>query len=213
MVFARHKDLLLCSLASRHNCPTKVEYASSHPHPYAFSGNKLLRVIGEQVNIEVETLNEPFVLAISLDKASEEPLHQQISEPLRTMILNNELNPGQLLEDEVGMAKRLDTSHYGTPRLQNLADAGLLSTPARSPAPGSPLPPTCRKVSLTSLFDDLKDAGLGPETEILQYKIQFAGPETASLLDCDDDSEVVHIKEAPLQPRAPCRPHQYSHGI
>lgn len=80
------------------------------------------------MNIEVETLNEPFVLAISLDKASEEPLHQQISEPLRTMILNNELNPGQLLEDEVGMAKRLDTSRTTVRRaFQNLADAGLLS--------------------------------------------------------------------------------------
>ncbi len=75
------------------------------------------------MNIEVETLNEPFVLAISLDKASEEPLHQQISEPLRTMILNNELNPGQLLEDEVGMAKRLDTSRTTVRRaFQNLAD-------------------------------------------------------------------------------------------
>ena len=146
------------------------------------------------MNIEVETLNEPFVLAISLDKASEEPLHQQISEPLRTMILNNELNPGQLLEDEVGMAKRLDTSRTTVRRaFQNLADAGLLSR-QRGVGTRVTLPPIHRKVSLTSLFDDLKDAGLEPETEILQYKIQFAGPETASHLDCDDDSEVVHIK-------------------
>lgn len=112
------------------------------------------------MNIEVETLNEPFVLAISLDKASEEPLHQQISEPLRTMILNNELNPGQLLEDEVGMAKRLDTSRTTVRRaFQNLADAGLLSR-QRGVGTRVTLPPIHRKVSLTSLFDDLKDAGL-----------------------------------------------------
>ena len=29
--------------------------------------------------------------------------------------------------------------------------------------------PIHRKVGLTSLFDDLKDAGLDPETEILEY--------------------------------------------
>ncbi len=104
------------------------------------------------MNIEVETLNEPFVLAISLAKVSEEPLHQQISDPLRTTIFNNEFSPRVTL------------------------------------------PPIHRKVSLTSLFDDLKDAGFEPETEILQYEIQFASPEAASLLDCEDDCEIARIK-------------------
>ncbi len=104
------------------------------------------------MNIEVETLNEPFVLAISLDKVSEEPLHQQISDPLRTKIFNNEFSPRVTL------------------------------------------PPIHRKVSLTSLCDGLKNAGFEPETEILQYEIQFASPEAASLLDCEDDCEIARIK-------------------
>ncbi len=125
------------------------------------------------MNIEVETLNEPFVLAISLDKVSEEPLHQQISDPLRTKIFNNEFSPRVTL------------------------------------------PPIHRKVSLTSLFDDLKDAGFEPETEILQYEIQFASPEeAASPLDCEDDCEIARIKRLRIQPRTPTKhPQQHPCGI
>ncbi len=54
--------------------------------------------------------------------------------------------------------------------------------------------PIHRKVGLTSLFDDLKDAGLDPETEILEYKVELADAETANLLECDEGTEVVHLK-------------------
>ncbi len=134
------------------------------------------------------------MLAISLDKDSEEPLHQQISEPIRTMILNNEITPGQLLEDEVSMAERLETSPTTVRRaFQNLANADLLSHQDGFGTRVS-LPSIRREVGLTSLFDDLKKAGLEPETKVLQYKVEFAGAETASFLDCNDDDEVVHIQ-------------------
>ncbi len=54
--------------------------------------------------------------------------------------------------------------------------------------------PIHRKVGLTSLFEDLKEAGLHPETEILTYTAESADADIADLLGCDEDTEVVHLK-------------------
>ncbi|MFT3945182.1 MAG: GntR family transcriptional regulator [Ancrocorticia sp.] len=56
------------------------------------------------------------------------------------------------------------------------------------------LEPIYREAGITSLFDDLKKAGFNPTTEVLEYTVAPAGAEIASLLDCDDNDEVVHIK-------------------
>ncbi len=145
------------------------------------------------MNTETKTLDEPFVLAISLDQDSEEPLDLQISEPIRAMILNKELAPGQILEDEVTMAERLEISRTTVRRaFQNLTDADLLS--GQGGGTRVTLPSIHREVGLTSLFDDLENAGFEPGTKVLQYKVECAGTETASLLDCDDNDQVVYIQ-------------------
>lgn len=56
------------------------------------------------------------------------------------------------------------------------------------------LPSIHRKVGLTSLFEDLKEAGLDPETEILEYEVKLADPDISGLLECKEGTEVVHLK-------------------
>lgn len=56
------------------------------------------------------------------------------------------------------------------------------------------LSPIQRKAGVTSLFDDLKEAGLDPQTTVLQYNMESADAEIAALLECNDTEDVVHIK-------------------
>lgn len=56
------------------------------------------------------------------------------------------------------------------------------------------LSPIQRKAGVTSLFDDLKEAGLDPQTTVLQYNMESADAEIAALLECSDTEDVVHIK-------------------
>lgn len=134
-------------------------------------------MFGDQVNTEVEALNESFTLAISMDNDSEEPLHQHISGPIQTMVVDNRLDslpltarhPSQSLTTEEPLQPNGSAAHFA-------------------------LPPIHRKVSLTSLFEDLKDAGLHPKTKILEYKAELADAKIAELLECDEGTEVVHLK-------------------
>ncbi len=138
----------------------------------------------------VEALNEPFIFARSLDEGGNAPLRQAISQHTRVKIERDDYSLDQMLEDEASLTKRLETSRTTVHR----ALRGLQhSLPTRKHNVCN-LPSIHRQVSLTSLFDDLKDAGFEPETEILEYKIETAGSEIASFLDCDDDREVVHMK-------------------
>ncbi|MFT3945180.1 MAG: GntR family transcriptional regulator [Ancrocorticia sp.] len=68
------------------------------------------------------------------------------------------------------------------------ADAGTNTNTVSKPLP------IRREVGLTSLFDDLKSAGLDPETEVLEYKTQLAGPHMSAFFNGGDEEEIVHIK-------------------
>lgn len=145
------------------------------------------------MTIVVEGINEPFIFASSLDEGGKAPLSDAISAHTRVKVQNDDYTLEQMLKDEASLTKRLKTSRTSVHRalwsLQYGAPARTHVTDARDA-----LPPIHRQVSLTSLLGDLKEAGFEPETEILEYKIEAAGPEIASFLDCDDDCEVAHIK-------------------
>lgn len=137
--------------------------------------------------------SQSFALTVTLDRESPIPLHEQISTPLEQLILSGELTPGQLIEDEVSMAKRLNVSRPTTRRaLQDLVSRGLLT---RRRGVGTHVTPTHlrRPQSLSSLQDDLTQAGLTPTTTVVNYEVRLANNEDASLLHIPEGSEIVSV--------------------
>ena len=141
-------------------------------------------------------LKKPYTPWIALDKHSGEPLYQQIARPLEALINSGQLEPGQLIEDEVSLAQRLNVSRPTARRaFQDLVTKGLL---VRKRGAGTRVTPTQvrRSLSLTSLNDDLVKAGFEPTTKVLSYEISLAGEVEAKMLELPSGSEIVHIKRA-----------------
>lgn len=131
---------------------------------------------------------------IHLDRTSPVPLYHQIAEPIESMILSGALPPGTRLEDELSMARRLRVSRPTARRaLQTLGDHGLL---VRRRGVGTQVAPTRvhRPVGLSSVFEDLVEAGRTPTTEILSYQTTPATVEIARRIEVDPGVTVTVIR-------------------
>ncbi len=135
----------------------------------------------------------PLVLDIRIDRNSGVPLYQQISEPLQEAIMNGQLPPGRLIEDEISMARRLEVSRPTARRaLQDLVARGLLT---RRRGIGTVVTPSQvhRPFGLTSLEEDLRQAGFETRTEVVSYEHLLAGPEESQRLGCRAGTEIVRV--------------------
>ncbi len=141
-----------------------------------------------------ESLDVPFVPQIPIERDSATPLYQQISQPLSELISSGQLVPGQLIEDEVAMANRLQVSRPTARRaLEELVNRGLVIRRRRV---GTRVAPrhVHRPLGLTSLYDDLQKSGYDIRTEVLSYEIVLADAEQASQLKTAEDTETVRIR-------------------
>lgn len=148
-------------------------------------------------------LDEPVTLSIEVNRESRKPLHQQISEPIAEMIAGGELQPGQLLEDELALASRLHVSRPTIRRaFQDLVAGGMLS---RRRGAGTRVTPVNfhRSVGLTSLFDDLARQGRHPTTDVLSYEVILADGASAELLGCQPGAELVRVRRLRRSEGAP----------
>lgn len=137
--------------------------------------------------------DEPYAPRLTLDRGSATPLYSQISEPLEQLIASGELAPGQLIEDEVSMANRLEVSRPTARRaLQDLVSRGFLT---RRRGAGTRVTPkhARRTLGLTSLNEDLLRAGFTPTTQMISYSVALAGDEQAARLQCAEGTEIIQI--------------------
>lgn len=151
-----------------------------------------------------ESPDVPFIPQIVVDRDSAVPLYQQISQPLSEMISSGWLVPGQLIEDEVAMANRLEVSRPTARRaLEELVNRGLV---VRRRRVGTRVAPrhVHRPLGLTSLYDDLQKSGYTTRTEVLSYEVLLATQDQAQHLKAPAGTEIVrirrlrHIDDAPL---------------
>ncbi|MDO5728341.1 MAG: GntR family transcriptional regulator [Actinomycetaceae bacterium] len=136
-------------------------------------------------------METPFQLNVTIERHSSTPLYQQIAEPLEQAIIAGEVAPGELVEDEISMAKRLQVSRPTARRaLQELVNRGLLT---RRRGVGTRVTPSQihRPLELSSLNDDLIKAGFTPTTRVLSYEIIEAGPLEAKLLNLSEGDGVL----------------------
>ncbi len=136
-------------------------------------------------------MDEPFQLDVYIDRNSSVPLYQQIADPLEQAIISGAVSPGQLIEDEISMARRLEVSRPTARRsLQELVNRGLLT---RRRGVGTRVTPSQihRPLELSSLNDDLISAGYKPSTRVLSYEVIEAGPEEAQMLGLKEGDGVL----------------------
>ncbi|WP_297741755.1 GntR family transcriptional regulator [uncultured Tessaracoccus sp.] len=137
---------------------------------------------------------EHFSLEVEIDRSSPTPLHQQIADPLISLIQSGAIEPGTKLEDEVSMAHRLEVSRPTARRaLETLVNRGLI---VRRRGAGTAVAPRQihRPMALTSLHDDLARDGHRVTTEVLEWLAQPADEDTAAMLSLAVGTPVVRIK-------------------
>ncbi|MHA7861442.1 GntR family transcriptional regulator [Tessaracoccus sp. Y36] len=127
-------------------------------------------------------MDETYTPDITIDRNSDRPLYDQIAQPIEAAILSGELAAGARIEDEVSMAQRLDVARPTARRaLQELVAKGLL-TRRRGVGTRVAPPHVHRPMKLSSLNEDLVEAGFSPSTKVLHYQVREATADEAEKL-------------------------------
>src|SRR5437588_6177919 len=104
-----------------------------------------------------------------LDRTSPVPLYYQLAQSLETAIRSGRLSSGSHLDNELDLARQLGISRPTVRRaIALLANKGLV---IRRHGIGTLVVPVKvrRPVRLSSLFDDLQEAGQAPRTQVLAF--------------------------------------------
>jgi GntR family transcriptional regulator len=132
-------------------------------------------------------------IGVQIDRSSPVPLYHQLAEQLGAAINNGEVLPGDPFENEVALGQRLSLSRPTVRRaFQELVSQGLL---LRRRGLGTTVAnrKVHRKAELTSLWDDLVDAGAAPSTTVLSYGM-VQDEVAAAALDLAPDTELLRIE-------------------
>ena len=134
-------------------------------------------------------------LTFDLDRSSPVPLYYQVSRQIEAAIDRGDLAPGTRLENETGIAKRWGLSRPTVRRaMQELVDKGLV---VRKRGIGTQVVGSHavkRQVQLTSLYDDLLEAGQEPRTDVLVHSFIEADEAVAETLGIAAGDNVLHLE-------------------
>ncbi|WP_046471698.1 GntR family transcriptional regulator [Allosalinactinospora lopnorensis] len=133
-------------------------------------------------------------LSITLDRSSPVPLYFQVAQELEHRIQNGAMPAGTRLENEVLLAGRLGLSRPTLRRaIEYLVDRGLL---VRKRGVGTQVvrPRVRRPVELSSLYDDLRQAGQNPRTEVLRLSVEPPPDAVATSLEVAPGTEVYVLE-------------------
>ncbi|MQA96778.1 MAG: UTRA domain-containing protein [Streptosporangiales bacterium] len=131
---------------------------------------------------------------MTVDRASPVPLYFQVAQELERLIESGELPAGTRLDNEIIFADRLGLSRPTLRRaIAYLVDRGLL---VRRRGVGTQVvqPQVRRTVELTSLYDDLREAGRAPRTEVRALRVEPATDAVAMALGLDLGAEVYVLE-------------------
>lgn len=119
---------------------------------------------------------------VSIDRTSPVPLYFQLAESLQANIENGNIPAGSLLGNEIHLADELGVSRPTIRRaIEHLVNNGLL---VRRRGVGTQVvrARVRRPLELTSLYEDLNDAGKSPQTEVISIDTVPASAEVAEEL-------------------------------
>jgi GntR family transcriptional regulator len=125
-------------------------------------------------------------LDITLERNSPVPLYYQLARSIEDAITSGQLAAGDRLENEVSMTRRLGLSRpTARQAIQELVKKGLL---VRKRGVGTQVVHSqfSREERLTSLYDDLSQAGKIPSTRVLDYSVGSLDDEVRAAIDAAD---------------------------
>lgn len=131
---------------------------------------------------------------VRLDHASPVPLYHQAARALEEAIEDGRLPRGSKLDSELDLAEQLGISRP-TMRaaIKQLVDKGLLMRRRGIGTIVAPKP-VRRAVALTSLYDDLKEAGREPRTRVLALEEVLCPPDVAEHLGLGPTAPVLRFE-------------------
>ena len=139
-------------------------------------------------------MSEVTQIPVDLDRSTPVPLYHQLAQAIESAIVRGDLSPGDRLENELDLAKRLKLSRPTIRQaISELVDKGVV---VRKRGVGTQVvqSPVHRTVELTSLFDDLSSAGMHPTTQLLEYRIGVPDEMLREQLSLEPGAEAVTIK-------------------
>ena len=144
-------------------------------------------------------------LDITLERNSSVPLYHQLARSIEEAINSGELAAGDRLENEVSMTRRLGLSRpTARQAIQELVQKGLL---VRKRGVGTQVVNSqfSREERLTSLHDDLAQAGRVPTTRLLDYRVGLLDADVRDAIDAPDAarSEFLIIRRLRLADDVP----------
>ena len=134
------------------------------------------------------------LIGVRLDHASPVPLYHQAARILEEAIEDGRLPRGSKLDGEMDLAEQLGISRP-TMRaaIKQLVDKGMLVRRRGIGTMVTPRP-VRRAVALTSLYDDLKEAGREPTTRVLTFDEVPCPPEIAEHLGIEPSAPVLRFE-------------------
>lgn len=140
---------------------------------------------------------------VSLDPKSPIPLYHQAARALEEAIADHRLRPASKLPNEVDFARQLGISRP-TMRaaIQELVNKGLV-TRRRGVGTTVARVPVIRPIALTSLYEDLKNSGKTPKTEVLAFDTVQCPPEVESFYQIDANTSVLAFDRLRLADSTP----------
>jgi GntR family transcriptional regulator len=142
-------------------------------------------------------------LDIHVDPNSPVPLYHQISDQLKTAINDGRLPKSTFLPNEIELAGRWGVSRPTVRRgIQELVDLGML---VRRRGIGTQVvaAQVRRRVRLSSLWDDLIQAGQKPTSTVLRCEIVASSPEIATELEAEPGTPVIALERVRLADSTP----------
>ena len=132
-------------------------------------------------------------LSVDLDRGSAVPLYLQLSEQLLAGIERGSVQPGDLFETEIDLARRLRLSRPTVRRaIGELVERGLL---VRRRGVGTVVATggVQQHAALNSLYDDLAADRRSPRTELLDLDAKTVCARAATVLGLPPRTRLVHV--------------------
>lgn len=129
-----------------------------------------------------------------LNRSSPVPLYFQLAQHIENEIRSGNLTSGDRLENEVKIAEELGLSRPTVrAAFSYLVDKGLV---LRRRGQGTVVTKgkVSRSVKLTSLFDDLAEAGKSPTTKVIHNEVVKASDLVKRALELADDQFVIYLE-------------------